>query len=42
MDESGCGQPFSESEIRRFLDEKTYSSLEKLRTEIELRDVYAS
>jgi len=41
IDASGCGALFPESEIRRFLDQKSYEMLGKLRTEIELREVYS-
>jgi hypothetical protein len=33
MDGSGCMAPFSEGEVQRFLDEKTFSCLDKLRTD---------
>jgi hypothetical protein len=39
MDQSGCAASFPESEIRRFLDEKTYQALAKLRTEKDLLEV---
>ena len=38
MDSSGCTELFPDSEIRRFLDEKSFEGLSKLRTEQELRE----
>lgn len=39
LDGSGCATPFEESEIRRFLDDKAFKLLDKLRTEHELKEV---
>ena len=39
MDNSECAASFSEVEIRRFLDEKTYNALDRIRTENEVREV---
>jgi hypothetical protein len=39
MDSSGCAASFSETEVRRFLDLKTFEGFENLRTENEIRDV---
>lgn len=39
MDVSGCTAPFSESEIVRFLDRKTYERFDRLRTDHEIRKV---
>ena len=37
MDSSGCTELFPDSEMKRFLDEKSFEGLSKLRTEEELR-----
>lgn len=39
LDGSGCGAPFEESEIRRFLDDKAFKLLDKLRTANVLKEV---
>jgi hypothetical protein len=39
MDGSDCKSSFAESEIRRFLDEKTFVGYDKLKTAKELREV---
>jgi hypothetical protein len=40
MDGSGCKAPFSDKELRRFLDAKTFDGLEQLRTQQELRKAW--
>jgi len=39
---SECGAFFAEKEIRRFLDEKIYEGLDKIRTETVIREVTPS
>jgi hypothetical protein len=39
MDSSGCISPFSELELRRFLDLKTVEGFDNLRTENSIRAV---
>lgn len=39
MDVSGCQAPFTEAEIKRFLDGKTYERFDRLRTDHEIRKV---
>jgi E3 ubiquitin-protein ligase RNF216 len=39
FDGSGCKAPFSDQEIRRFLDEKTQENYEKLKTHHEIQQV---
>jgi hypothetical protein len=36
-----CDQPFTEAEILRFVDEKTYAALDRLRTEDEIQKVFS-
>jgi hypothetical protein len=40
MDSSGCTSPFSEQELRRFLDLKTFEGFDNLRTENSIRGVF--
>ena len=39
LDGSGCGAPFEESEIKRFLNDKAFKLLDKLRTEHVIKEV---
>ena len=39
FDESGCQAVFTETEIRRFLDQKTYEWFDKVRSKNEIRQV---
>jgi hypothetical protein len=39
MDFSSCPYPFSENEIRRFLEPKGFERFDQLRTDFELRQV---
>lgn len=39
MDVSGCKEPFADSQIRRFLDQKAYEGFDQLRTENEIKKV---
>ena len=39
FDSSDCASPFSDKEIKRFLDERTYEFLEKLKMAHELKEV---
>jgi hypothetical protein len=39
MDGSGCKAPFTETQIRQFLDEKTFGAYDKLKTTKELEEV---
>src|SRR5439155_5084712 len=41
-DISGCEGTFTETEIRRFLDQKTYEWFDKVRTRNEIRMVHSS
>jgi hypothetical protein len=39
FDGSGCASPFSDKEIKRFLDERTFEFLENLKTAHDLKEV---
>ena len=39
FDGSGCQAPFTDQEIKRFLDKKTFENLEKLKTHHEIEEV---